>query len=1404
MARRYSARGAVVLGVLCAVIALVFHGCSDGGDKTFINSGNGLTISPTSGPITGGTFVTITGSGFIAGVGSPTLGGTAVTIGGAPATNVVVLSPSQLTAVTGPGTAGPATLVVSTNGQSTALTNAFTYIGLTISGVFPNAGSASGGDSVLITGSGFVSGATASFGGTAATNVQVLSSTLLSAVTPASAAGVVNVTVTAGGQTATLANGYTYGSTLTVASVSPQSGPANGGTTVLISGNDFAPGATVTFGGAAATNVQFLAPNALSAVTPGSVTVGLVNVTVTSGGRTSTLVNGFTYVTNVVAALGGPRQSSPIGLTGDDRFLLNCDSENNSVSIFDVTTATITKLADVPVGRDPSSIAVMPDGRRAYVANSRDNSVSVIDIPSRTVLKTFAVGTEPQALCLTPNGARLYVANAGSNNVHVIDTTSDAVAAVVSVDNVGRSPQAIAITNDGDPDDFDEIVWVGMFYGELRAGQTSLDEGEDDQREGRLAGMTVAGNVAFPFALAPMANTGFNANGQLAPAPGQVPSVASTNPQAFTTPTGAYVNQLAAIALRPGTSRGFVVSTGASPNGPLRFNHMVQGLVSGFNSSSGAENTAAQTDPTVRRTLPLNLNQGVNLSTTPAPRLFHSNPVAMAWRPNGTDAWVVIQNSNLVVRLTDDGTAPTIGAPLVAGPSQIVRVDLESVAVGQIAGKAPRGIVVNRSGTRAYVSNFVSRSVTSLDITNATSPTIEFTIQAGALPGAGTVAATSLRGAELFFAGRGPQDRMSSESWGGCITCHPRGLADGVTWMFDAGPRQTIPLDGMFAAGNPADQRLLNWSAVRDENHDFELNTRGVFGGRGLIDDDRLPLAIGGASGATPTESALIEQFQQFTGALTATNGLVTGTPALPTLAGLTPRRDFAVATLGDDRVFIFGGRSGAGQGSLVPAGDAVLELNPRTNTLVRRNATGFTVRHSIGAAAVKTSGGPRIYVVGGYTDTLAATNASAIVEEYNPATDTWRTVASLPGGVAQFGIAAAGGVNTAEPLQLIHVVSGNSGSEAAPASLLGANVQRFQADPAGPGTWSTFLVAGLTARRGHGAVAVQRGVSSRVFVFGGLDGAGTVLDTVDEYLAQAVTLVATVHTSMPGPRAFFGATAVGSTNQIYAMGGIDGAGADQTSVFEYTPANNGPVAGPTGTPSGTWVTRANLSVARSRLACSTPPPVTNLLPFRNTGRNADQDSIAVWIQQAVRPLRGNWPASDPAAVRGRALFGQVGFVVAGFSCATCHGGPKWTRSRVDYAFPPSPADNIGQGNENVIGAEVRKTATQPGTFPGVLINVGTFTLGGGRTNEVRFNAADVSQAVAPLGANGFNIPSLLSVSQTAPYYYNGLAQTLDQVLDGSQDGNGGVRHHFVTNAQDRSDLIRFLRTIDDTTPIFP
>src|SRR5262249_12289323 len=250
------------------------------------------------------------------------------------------------------------------------------------------------------------------------------------------------------------------------------------------------------------------------------------------------------------------------------------------------------------------------------------------------------------------------------------------------------------------------------------------------------------------------------------------------------------------------------------------------------------------------------------------------------------------------------------------------------------------------------------------------------------------------------------------------------------------------------------------------------------------------------------------------------------------------------VATLDDGRVFIIGGRTRAGQGDLISGASTVLEFNPRTNTLRTRSGLGLTLRHSLGAAAVRTSQGSGIYPIGGYTGPAPATAPSPLVQEYNPATDTWRSVASLPTPTAQFGITVAGGINTAEPLQLIHVVSGNGGSETGPSVVGGGSiVQRFFPNPAGSGTWSAFSVIGLTARRNHGVATALRGAQSRIFVIGGQDAGGTVLATVEEYLAQALTLAAIPHTNLPAPRAQFGIGSTLTTNQIYVMGGFDGAG---------------------------------------------------------------------------------------------------------------------------------------------------------------------------------------------------------------------------------------------------------------------
>ena len=80
-------------------------------------------ILPSSGPTAGGTAVTITGTDFVEG------GSLGVTIGDAPATSVVFVDPTQITAVTPAGTAGAKdVIVISGDAQTATGTGAFTYV----------------------------------------------------------------------------------------------------------------------------------------------------------------------------------------------------------------------------------------------------------------------------------------------------------------------------------------------------------------------------------------------------------------------------------------------------------------------------------------------------------------------------------------------------------------------------------------------------------------------------------------------------------------------------------------------------------------------------------------------------------------------------------------------------------------------------------------------------------------------------------------------------------------------------------------------------------------------------------------------------------------------------------------------------------------------------------------------------------------------------------------------------------------------------------------------------------------------------------------------------------------------------------------------------------------------------
>lgn len=242
---------------------------------------------PGIGTISGGEEVVIRGTGFT--------GAYAVHFGTDNfSPSFVIDSDTQITAVAPPrGTPSLVNVRVQTPGGVTAMNGAYyrydPLVVPTITRIEPNTGSATGGQTVTITGTGFTSASRVEFGtGVDAATFTVQSSTRIVATTPERSPSLVNVFVTApGGRSAPVdwQTWYRFNSpdpSPVVSAVSPSSGSADGGTVVTITGTGFSGATQVEFGtGTRADSFVVSSPTQIVAVSPPR-SPALVNVFVTT------------------------------------------------------------------------------------------------------------------------------------------------------------------------------------------------------------------------------------------------------------------------------------------------------------------------------------------------------------------------------------------------------------------------------------------------------------------------------------------------------------------------------------------------------------------------------------------------------------------------------------------------------------------------------------------------------------------------------------------------------------------------------------------------------------------------------------------------------------------------------------------------------------------------------------------------------------------------------------------------------------------------------------------------------------------------------------------------------------------------------------------------------------------
>ena len=548
-------------------------------------------------------------------------------------------------------------------------------------------------------------------------------------------------------------------------------------------------------------------------------------------------------------------------LTSDETRVVVVNREANSVSIIQVKDANgndvANKLAEIGVGQEPRCVAIHPTDRAAYVTNGISGTVSVVDLVRGREVRQIKVGTEPRGCALTADGSLLYVANHTEGTVSILVTSNPLNPILDGAVQVGGRPTAIAITDKG-PGNI-TTVFVTQIFAELNPDfKDPTFDGNGEARDLGKQGVVQAfpaGNANPPITkitLKPLANSGFTANrvapnnfcNTVPPAQSNIfcprPDLPATDPANTNNPQGVFPNQLLSAVIRD--DRLYLPNIGAQPEPPEIFNANVQALVYSVDIDSQEELTAEH----------VNLNQQIAVETAAPPpsldRTFGNDLVAIDGNAAGDNFLIVSRGGNQVFRAKRDLATDKLNILNAAGTAVDCRIQ---------TGNLPSGVAIRQDGTRGYANNEANFSVTSMNIEDGFCLTLQLDIASSTPPAPGSFEHAVLLGKIAFFTALGIPDndifgtpirniiprnfkgKQSKDAWSSCGSCHPDGLADGVTWIFGTGPRQTKPLDGMFNKGtNSEDQGLLNWSAIRGSNTDFNNNSRGVQGGCGFASDD--------------------------------------------------------------------------------------------------------------------------------------------------------------------------------------------------------------------------------------------------------------------------------------------------------------------------------------------------------------------------------------------------------------------------------------------------------------------------------------------------------------------------------------------------------------------------------------
>jgi DNA-binding beta-propeller fold protein YncE len=464
---------------------------------------------------------------------------------------------------------------------------------------------------------------------------------------------------------------------------------------------------------------------------------------------------------------------------------------------FGTSSCAIVQVVHNPLTEKPavSSSTIIHNGAQSFNVNPDNDTVTAIHEGNLTVAWEASVGRNPRTLAEAPNGD-IWVVNQAEATISILKAADGSLVKTLRLPYASR-PYGIAFSPNGS------------------AAYLTL------QGTGRLLKLNTYGSIVGDIDVGPQPR-GVAVTGDsrrilvtrfISPADhGEVRAVAADTFRVVDTVSLAFdpgpdtessgrglPNYVGFIRISPDGQRAFVPSKKDNlarglfrDDQPLTFESRVRTIVSQIDLADGVEDLGARIDLNDR-----DLAQSLIFS------------------PAGDIFFVATQGSNRI-EVYDANNLGLLG--------------------GMNTGLAPQGMAFNSDGSKLYVHNFMSRSVSAFDTTDfidAVNNEAPELVEIGTVSNE-AVSPQVLRGKQIFYDASDP--RMNRDGYISCASCHIDGGSDGQVWDFTQegeGLRNTIPLVGRSGTG----QGNVHWTANFDEIQDFENDIRNGFGGRGFLSD---------------------------------------------------------------------------------------------------------------------------------------------------------------------------------------------------------------------------------------------------------------------------------------------------------------------------------------------------------------------------------------------------------------------------------------------------------------------------------------------------------------------------------------------------------------------------------------